>query len=259
MTTVAGLPGNSGAVDGAGEEARFDGPSDIVFDRLGNAYATDYGNHIIRKITPEGVVTTVAGKAGQPGFVDGPGGKARFHNPSGIAIAPDGTLYVSEAWNQTVRRISTDGEVTTIAGAAEQPGYYDGPGLEARFDMPLDVEADGAGNLYVADYNNHLIRRIAPNGDVSTIAGQQHTPGSTDGNRATALLNGPSALALDSVGNLGFVQADHTVRKLTPEGGIVTLAGLASSPGSADGARAEGAVQLPVGDRLGRSGGMVGR
>lgn len=247
VTTIAGLPGNFGSVDGRKENVRFDQPSDVVFDRFGNAYVTDFGSHTIRKVTAEGAVTTVAGKAGKPGAIDGGIGVALFHNPSGIAITADGTLYVSEVWNHTVRRISTQGVVSTVAGAAEEPGFSDGPGPEARFDMPVDLEADAAGNLYVADLNNHLIRRITPGGRVDTIAGQPHTAGSIDGNRGTALLESPYALALDSLGNLGFVQGNHTVRRLTPAGDVITLAGLASVSGSADGTATRARFRSPSG------------
>lgn len=247
VTTVAGLPGNSGATDGKGTLARFDTPSDVVFDIAGNAYVSDFGNHTIRRITPDGTVTTVAGKAGAAGWKDGAGVDARFHNPSGLTITRDGTLYVTESWNHTVRRISTVGQVATIAGAAEEPGFLDEAGLDARFDMPVDIEADSFGNLYVADLNNQLIRRIATNGQVTTIAGQPHLQGSLDGPVGTALLDRPSALFWTAPGLLTFVQGDHTVRQLSSQGVVITLAGLANVAGSADGSAAKARFNFPSG------------
>ena len=128
-------------------------------DSAGNVYVADTGNNTIRKITPAGVVTTLAGGAGHSGSADGAGSAARFNEPFGVAVTSNGNVYVADTFNHTIRRITPTGAVTTLAGLAGHPGILDGAGSAARFNDPISVAMDGAGNLYVEDYLNNRITK----------------------------------------------------------------------------------------------------
>ena len=162
VETLAGTAGQAGSTDATtGAAARFNGPSGVALDSAGNVYVADFGNHTIRKITSAGAVTTLAGTAGQPGSM---GAEARFASPIGVAVDIGGIVYVVDRANHTIRRISSSGLVTTLAGMAGQPGSTDAKGAAARFDNPTGVALDSAGNVYVADSGNHTIRKITASG-----------------------------------------------------------------------------------------------
>ena len=167
ITLFAGSLQRAGSRDGAGAVAQFNGPTGVAQDSAGNAYVADTGNHTVRRIAPEGMVTTWAGAAGQSGSADGAATSARFSSPRELAIDAAGSLYVADAGNHTIRRIGPSGAVTTIAGAAGQAGTVDGSAATARFQSPMDVAVDGGGNLYVVAGN--AVRKVAPDGTVSTI------------------------------------------------------------------------------------------
>jgi sugar lactone lactonase YvrE len=164
VATVAG--GVAGFEDGRGASARFRGPSGLAIDAAGNLYIADTGNNAIRRITPDGIVATVAGD-GVAGFRDGPGRDARFNGPIGLALDAAGRVIVADTYNDRIRLIATDGTVSTLAGAGT-PGARDGDGRYALFDTPSGVAADGAGTIYVADTGNGAIRTIDANGTVTT-------------------------------------------------------------------------------------------
>src|SRR5439155_412922 len=136
FTNFAGLPGVSGINDGTGSAARFWEPEALAVDSAGNVYATDSNNHTIRKITPAGAVTTLAGLAGNPGGADGTGAQARFYYPQGVAVDTAGNLYVGDSGNHTIRKLTPAGAVTTLAGSAGRIGSADGTGSAARFNEP---------------------------------------------------------------------------------------------------------------------------
>ena len=162
VTTLAGAAGQSGSADGAGSRARFTWPSGVAVDSAGNVYVADSGNDDIRKITPAGVVTTLAGAAGQTGSADDTGSAARFNQPAGVAVDSAGNVYVADASNYEIRKITPAGVVTTLAGAAGKADWANGTGNAARFYYPEGVAVDGAGNVYVADYKNNEIRKMSP-------------------------------------------------------------------------------------------------
>src|SRR5439155_1103724 len=147
-------------------------------DSSGNVYVVDYGNHTIRKITPAGVVTTLAGLAGNSGSADGTGSAARFNSPSGVATDSSGNVYVADILNSTIRKITPAGVVTTLAGLAGNTGSADGTGSAAFSYTTLFRSTDSSGNVYVADNCNHTIRKITPAGVVTTLAGLAGTYGS---------------------------------------------------------------------------------
>ena len=248
VTTLAGAATINGSADGVGTAARFYSPNGIAADAAGNLYVTDMGNATIRKITPTGVVTTLAGMPGIIGSTDGTGAAARFSWPTGIAVDASGNLSVVDGANHTIRRISPLGEVTTLAGTAGVSGSADGTGAAARFYYPAGIAADAAGKLYVADENNHLIRAITPTGVVTTLAGTPPAYGSADGTGPAARFSSPTGIAADTTGNLYVADsANHTIRRITPAGIVTTLAGTAGIYGSSDGTGAAARFYSPYG------------
>jgi len=173
VTTLAGSPGVSGTSDGTGSGAQFNVPTGVAVDGGGNVYVADSGNFTIRKVTSGGVVTTLAGNAGQSGFMDATGNAALFGCPAGLAVDGTGNVYVADVTNHVIRKITSGGGVTTLAGNPTQSGYADGSGSAALFNSPTGVAVDGAGNVYVADNLNHLIRKITTSGTVTTLAGSE--------------------------------------------------------------------------------------
>ena len=166
FTTLAGKA-SIGSDDGTGSAARFYFPTGVATDSSGNVYVADANNHTIRKVTPAGVVTTLAGLAGNSGSADGTGSAARFHSPNGVATDSSGNVYVADTGNHTIRQITPAGVVTTLAGLAGSSGSTDGPGSAARFYYPEGVATDSSGNVYVADTVNDTIRKITPAGVVT--------------------------------------------------------------------------------------------
>ncbi|MDB5852761.1 MAG: repeat containing protein [Herminiimonas sp.] len=258
LNLLAGQFGGPGSIDGAGRDARFNGISAIVFDAAGNEYVADTANNTIRKITPAGGVSTLAGLAGHAGSVDGVGTAARFSGPTGIALDGAGYIYVADTGNQTIRKISADGRVTTFTGVSGSSGSSDGARGTARFNSPAGIASDAAGNLYVADTNNLLIRKIDSTGTVITIAGSAGAAGTADGQGGAARFNGPHGIAVDSSGTLYVSDTWHfpqshtdsvssTIRKISPTGEVTTLAGLAGTTGRSDGSGATARFYYPGG------------
>jgi sugar lactone lactonase YvrE len=236
VTTLAGTIGVRGSSDGTGAAASFYLPVGIAVDSSGNVYVSDAGNQTIRKITSAGVVTTLAGSVGVAGGANGTGSAATFNAPLGIAVDSSGNVYVAEEINSDIRKITSAGVVTTLAGTLSVPGITDGMGVLARFNAPDAVAVDGSGNVYVADTGNDTIRMITPGGAVTTLAGSAKHVGSADGTGTAALFYAPDGVAVDSSGNV-FVSddANSTIRKVTPGGVVTTVAGVALSYGFADG------------------------
>ncbi len=248
VTTLAGTAGAYGSLDGTGSAARFHYPYGVAVDSAGNVYVADSYNCTIRKITAGGVVTTLAGRAGMSGATDGTGNAARFDWPTGIAVDPAGTLYVTDTPNSTVRKITTGGVVTTLAGAAGMQGWTDGAGSAARFSTPFGLGLDGAGNVFVVDFFNSAIRKISPGGEVTTFAGLGLQRGAVDGVGSAARFAHPAGVALDAAGTLYVAENyNHTIRKVTPGGGVTTLAGTAGVSGSADGTGNAARFDSPTG------------
>jgi hypothetical protein len=233
--TLAGTAQSSGSTDGAGSAARFNGPFGVAADAAGNVYVSDSSNHTIRKVTSAGVVTTLAGNTGLSGSTDATGTAARFKNPVGVTVDSAGNVYVADASNHTIRKVTSAGVVTTLAGTANSSGSTDATGSAARFFFPYGVSADTIGNVFVADYNNHTIRKVTSAGVVTTLAGTAGSTGSTDAAGSAARFNVPYGVAVDTAGNV-FVadRNNHTIRKVTSAGVVTTLAGGAGGFGSTD-------------------------
>jgi sugar lactone lactonase YvrE len=235
VTTIAGLTGQSGSADGTNSIARFSEPSGIAVDGAGTIYVADSNNQTIRKVTPEGVVTTLAGQSGYSGSADGVNTNAQFYYPNALALDHHGIIYVADTYNNTIRRVTPDGVVTTLAGKAGYWGTADGVGSDARFGSPRGVALDSSGNLYVADADSALIRKVTPDGVVTTLAGRFY--GAFDGLGTDASFTTPWGIAVDSEGNIFVSDYDtYTIRKVTPDGVVTTVAGLGGAIGSDDGA-----------------------
>jgi sugar lactone lactonase YvrE len=241
VSTLAGS--TQGYADGLGAAAQFKSPNGVAVDVLGNVYVADNGNHRIRKITASGVVTTFAG-SGIGGYADGLGIAAKFYYPSGVAIDAGGNVYVADAQNGRIRKITSAGVTSTFAGSGAQ-GFADGIGTAAIFNGPTGVALDAGGNVYVADHWNNRIRKITAAGEVSTLAGQG-TWGYADGIGTTSQFRDPYGVTVDAGGNLYVADArNNLIRKITTLGMVSTLAG--STEGYADGIAAEAKFNLPSG------------
>jgi uncharacterized repeat protein (TIGR01451 family) len=254
VTTLAGFAGDGevGDRDGTGIDARLFFPTGIALDSTGNIYVTEQLGYTIRKITPAGVVSTLAGTFGVSGSADGIGNGASFYYPCGIAVDSAGNVYVSEILNQTIRKITPTGVVSTIAGTAGVSGSTDGPGAVARFSNPADLAIDSTGNLYVADNLNSTIRKIVLGSSVrdisvSTFAGTAGVVGSNNGTGAAASFNGPYGLSVDGAGNVYVADTyNHTIRKITSARVVSTFAGAAGIHGAADGTGSAAQFNTPT-------------
>ncbi len=257
VTTIAGVAGNSGNTDGFVHDARFHSPSGLAVDKQGNLYVADTENQTIRKIGPEGIVSTFAGQPGICGAEDGQKSNARFCYPVGLALDPEGNLYVSCQGSSTIRRISSEGLVITFAGVAGNPGSSDGLGAAARFMCPRGLTVDSERNLYVADQNNSTIRKITRAGLVSTLAGSPGLPGATDGPGGNARFNMPSGVAIDNRGTIYVADSGNSViRAINAQGVVTTFAGNAGKTGIADGPPASARFDHPTGLILDQAGNL---
>ncbi len=291
VSTLAGS-GAQGSADGTGASATFYEPTGIAVDSSGTVYVSDCLNHTIRSITSAGVVSTLAGSAGSPGSMDGTGASASFNYPSGLAVDWSGTVYVADLLNQRIRSISSGGYVgiymssgfnypsgvavdnsgnvyvadsngnsirkisygymTTLAGNGGT-GSQDGYGTSAMFNLPTGVAVDFSGNVFVADSQNNKIRKIDPNGYVTTFAGSG-AAGSADGTGTKATFNRPIHIAVDYAGYVYVSDRNNNkIRKISPSGRVTTLAGTGTS-GYADGNGLAAAFNLPSGIAVDQSG-----
>ena len=236
--------GTRGFADGVGAAASFDGPRGVAVDAAGNVFVADCSNHRIRKITSEGMATTFAG-SGTMGFADGVGAAASFNCPTGVAVDAAGNVYVADAGNQRIRKITADGSVKTFAGSGTK-GSADGVAAAASFNGPSGLAVDAVGNVYVADGDNNRIRKITADGNVSTFAGSGED-GSADGVGPTASFHSPLDVAVDAAGNVYVSDfGDHIIRKITADGTVSTLAG-SGEYGCADGVGAAASFDSPSG------------
>ncbi|MES2275386.1 MAG: NHL repeat-containing protein [Bacteroidota bacterium] len=237
ITTLAGsaTPGYNNAT---GAAASFYSPQNIAIDASGNLYVSDVGNNAIRKITATGVVTTLAGGNG-PGFVDATGSSAKFTSPAGLVVDASGNVYVADRGNNAIRKITSAGVVTTIAGA-QASGFADGLTTTARFSNPSGITIDAQGVLYVVDLSNNALRQIATDGTVTTLAGNPTTQ--------TDLLNLPVAITTDKSGNMFISDESGRIMELVAATKVLySIAGSANTAGYTEGAGTTAKFNAPMG------------
>lgn len=203
--------------DGAGLTAGFCKPDGIAVDKAGNVFVSDSGNHVIRKVSPDGVVTTVAGTKGACGNADGPATSAQFCEPHGLALDSQGNLFVADTLNSTIRKISASGEVTTVAGSPGMIGTADGAGTAARFYGPRGVALDKSGNLYVTDTYNYTVRKISLAGAiVSTVAGVAGTSDTVVG-KLPGGFSSPLGIVVLNDGSIAVASGHAIVKIVLPD------------------------------------------
>lgn len=259
ISTFAGI-GFPGYLNGTGTAAVLFNPTGIAIDGMDNLYVTENFTRIVRKITPAGVVTTFAGVPNGPlASTDGAAAVATFISPRGITIDSAGNLYVIDG--NAIRKITLAGAVTTLAGSALVSGYLDAAGAVARFSSPQGITIDDAGNLYVADSSNSVIRKITTLGMVSTFAGTAGSRGITEGLGATARFNFPNDVAIDDAGILYVSDAGNkSIRKILSTGLVSTFAGISNGSGNnagdSDGAGMAASFRFPTGLAVDGSGNL---
>lgn len=256
VTTLAGS--REGFADGSGAAAAFNTPSALALDSAGNLYVADTGNNRVRKVTPEGLVTTLAGD-GATGYADGPAAQAQFNAPVGVAVDKEGNVYVADTYNDRVRLITKEGVVRTLAGAGSA-AYADGAGASALFDTPCGVAVNDAGDVYVADTGNDRLRKITKDGQVTTLnlfnpptnaqpanadtktndsASANTNDNANAANVSAAVpfeLSNPAGLALTRDGFLYVTEVDRgRVVQIAPDGTARVIAGLGSGFDDGDG------------------------
>jgi trimeric autotransporter adhesin len=261
MTNLAGgaVGFANGEHDATGASAEFNSPDGIAYDGAGNLYVADAGGDVIRKIViATGVVTTYAGIAGVANLFNGATPLlSKFSGPAGLAFDASGNLYIADQGNSVIREITSAGTVSTLAGSGAA-GYYDATGTAAKFNSPNDVVADGSGNLFVADYQNNVVRKIVISTKVvTTYAGTNGSTGTTDGTGAAAKFSRVVGITIDASGNLFVVDQDNNlIRLITPGPTFGTVSTIAGSGAAAetDGTGALASFNAPIGlevDNLG--------
>ena len=234
IEVLAGSLGGAGNLDGPRTDARFSLPSAVARTADGTLFVADTANLTIRQITPDGLVSTVAGRSEAPGTADGVGAQARFRLPASVALARDGALLIADSDAGTIRRLGSDGVVTTWAGRAGEQAHVDGSLELARFINPESLAVDVAGIVYVADRGAHVIRRIDPEtGLVTTLAGTAGEHGHRDGDPTSALFDGPFGVAVAPDGSVAVADTgNNVIRWIGVDGSVTTLAGTPGAPQS---------------------------
>lgn len=250
VSTLAGGDNAQGGYVDPSTSNGFSNPYHIAVDAAGTIYVADNGNSVIRKISG-GVVTTFAGSVS--GNADGLGAKARFGSPTGIALDDVGNLYVTDGTNRNIRKITSDGKVTTVAGNGDY-GHTNGSVYTASFTSPSGIAVDKAGNIYIADTYDNRIRKITPAGEVSTFAGSG-SMGKEDGQGEAASFSYPTGMSIDAAGNLYIADsAGNRIRRISTSGVVSTLAGSGLFGGHADGAAATATFNQPIGITIDNAG-----
>ena len=223
VTTLAGS-GVAGSQDGPGTGASFFYPMGIAVDDSGNIIVCDTHNNRVRKITADGIVSTVAGRR-DTATHSSAGSDIKFDNPVGVAVDHRGNLYIADMMNDVIKKISYDQKITNFAGIVSDAGSENGKASSSSFYLPWGIAVDSANNIYVSDSYNNMIRKIDPDGNVTTLAGHLQK-GSSDGQDTAASFFHPAGIALDEKGNLYVADmGNNKIRKISPDRMVTTVAG----------------------------------
>jgi sugar lactone lactonase YvrE len=262
ITTVAGN-GEAGYISDGGPAiaTRLHNPVDVAIDDAGNLYIADIYNNRVRKVSPSGIITTVAGN-GEAGYVSdgGPAIATKLHHPHGLALDREGNLFISEWSGHRVRKVNRSGIITTVAGNGIA-GYVSdgGPAIATRLQNPDGLVFDRQGNLYIAEYGNHRVRKVTPSGIITTFAGNGTAGYVSDGGPAIATrLHSPRRMAVDETGNVYISDSDNQrIRRVDPDGIITTVAGNGTAGYVDDGGPAATTrIYQPQGVALDRAGNL---
>jgi sugar lactone lactonase YvrE len=253
VTLLAGTPSKTGFADGPINEGLIDRPHGIAVHPNGEIYFCDMRNGLIRKVDKNGIMSTYSGTAGTLSNIDGPKNKATFNKPEDLVFDSKGNAYIADSYNFTIRKIDTNGIVSTFAGQPGKGGFANGNGTEALFNKPLGICMDKKGNLYVADADydgpnpgNCLIRKIDKKGNVSTYAGIQGKEGNKDGPKHKAELHRPVGIDIDKKGNIYIADTEADLIRIINKKGIVyTIGGQYLIEKSMEGKGAEAAFFDP--------------
>jgi RHS repeat-associated protein len=262
ISTVAGTGASGFSGDGGpAKEAELRYPAGVAVDAAGNVFIGDYRNHHIRKVETNGIISTVAGNGVEGyGGDDGPAIQAKLRYPYGVAVDVSGNLYIADYLNSRIRKVDTNGIITTVAGTgAFGYGGDGGPATQAKLDYPAAVAVDGLGNLYIADSGNYRIRKVDTSGVITTVAGTGTYGFSGDGGEATkARISYSYGIEVDASGNLYFSDyLNNRIRKVDTDGIIITVAGKGSNGSSGDGGPpTQAELAGPVGVVVGVSGNL---
>ena len=254
-STLAGAATQGGFKDGKGNQALMKFPIGIELAPDGSIFVADHENHAIRKVSPDGRLVTVAGHPDHPGLVDGNLTTAQFKRPYGVKLDKTGILWICDTENGVIRKLSTDGQVSTFAGST--PGYADGKLRDAKFYMPSYLNFDEKGNIFIADKHNHCIRKITPDGMVTTFAGMPTHMGYRDGEAGQAMFNQPCNIQIDKLGNLYVNDLwNHCIRLVYPDGYVTTLAGKGGTEGYQEASGENALFKHPQGCTLDKDGNL---
>ncbi len=243
----AGHAQQHGDADGRGGVARFFDPRGLARDpRSGDILVADAANALVRRVSPDALVERVAGVPLLRRTVEGPAAQAGFVGPDAVAAAPDGTLYVSDSYANTLR-VLRGGRVALLAGSDQRPGYADGQGAAARFNHPVGIAFDARRQLLlVADAYNHTVRAVNRGGRVRTLCGTPGVSAHRDGALAQALFNTPVGIAVDARGNIYVSEYfNHDIRRITPDGQVQTVVGRPGRAGDVDGDTRQARLRRP--------------
>ncbi|WP_156722289.1 NHL repeat-containing protein [Streptomyces apocyni] len=248
ITTVAGN-GNAGwQGDGVAISTRLNHVRGVASDAEGNLYIADTNNHRVRKVTPDGRITTIAGDGNAGWTGDGQATSSRLYHPWGVAVDAEGAVFIADAYNHRIRKVTPDGRITTIAGDGNAGWTGDGQARSARLNYPFSVALDNAGNVYVTDRNNHRIRKITRDDRITTIAGDGNAGWIGDGQATSTRLNYPFGVAVGAEGAVYVADThNHRIRKITSDGYITTIAGYGPAGWDNDGQATSSKLHTPTG------------
>ncbi|MDH5353609.1 MAG: hypothetical protein OEY09_04110 [Gammaproteobacteria bacterium] len=246
VITLAQTIRSTAAYDKVGADACFYRPTGIVATPDGSLYITHSAWSIICKISADGTVTLFSGQVETRGHQDGDASIATLYNPLGISVDKEGDIYIVDNKARTIRKISKDGNVLTIAGISGESSHQDGPVAIASFSRPHDTAVDSIGNIYVTDFWDHTIRKIGLDSTVTTLAGSPDVEGYVDGVGSDSLFNVPLGITIDRMDNIYVADRyNHVIRKITPRGKVTTYAGAGGISGYKNGIYSDAKFNLP--------------